>query len=78
MQKLLKELTKRPRVIFSNSLKILLYLFIALVVLILSLVVVIIIFPKSKNSDADYSEVIEYFKLKKINSNIPSYKDYTF
>lgn len=78
MQKLLKELTKRPRVIFSNSLKILLYLFIALVVLVLSLVVVIIIFPKSKNSDADYSEVIEYFKLKKINSNIPSYKDYTF
>lgn len=78
MQKLLKELTKRPRVIFSNSLKILLYLFIALVVLVLSLVVVIIVFPKSKNSDADYSEVIEYFKLKKINSNIPSYKDYTF
>jgi uncharacterized membrane protein len=77
IQKFIKEITQRPGTIFSTSLKIVLYLFIALVVLILSLVVVIIIFPKSKNSDADYSAVIEYFKLNKI-SNIPSYKDYTF
>lgn len=77
IQKFIKELTQRPKVIFSTSFKILLYLFIALVVLILSLVVVIIIFPKGKNSDADYSAVIEHFKLNKI-SNSPSYKDKTF